>query len=119
MGAETLAEVGPMPPAERPGDLALWVTALINPLQPVGIAPEIRLHVLEAESVAQRLDIVRNGLRSSLARLRKASTSPLGRCIRLVRFVSSMSPLALTFVVSLVTCCSPSVTPVAQARLAL
>ena len=47
-----LADLGPMP--EPPGQRAMWVAALINPLPGLGVAYEIRPAMLDARSVEER-----------------------------------------------------------------
>eukprot|EP00316_Scyphosphaera_apsteinii_P002236 CAMPEP_0119324122 /NCGR_PEP_ID=MMETSP1333-20130426/62377_1 /TAXON_ID=418940 /ORGANISM="Scyphosphaera apsteinii, Strain RCC1455" /LENGTH=302 /DNA_ID=CAMNT_0007331741 /DNA_START=89 /DNA_END=998 /DNA_ORIENTATION=+ len=60
-----LDELGPMPLASAPDELAFWTAALIE----VG-AVEIRSEVLTAPSAARRLQVVLVGLRDSMQRLR-------------------------------------------------
>ena len=55
-----------MPPDDEPGKLALWIAAAINPLPPLGVAPEIRPSVLSAADDAERLTIIRDALDESL-----------------------------------------------------
>eukprot|EP00511_Aplanochytrium_stocchinoi_P004350 CAMPEP_0204830910 /NCGR_PEP_ID=MMETSP1346-20131115/9482_1 /ASSEMBLY_ACC=CAM_ASM_000771 /TAXON_ID=215587 /ORGANISM="Aplanochytrium stocchinoi, Strain GSBS06" /LENGTH=316 /DNA_ID=CAMNT_0051961523 /DNA_START=357 /DNA_END=1305 /DNA_ORIENTATION=+ len=59
-------DLGPMPPATSPGDRAMWVAALINPLPALGVAPEIRSNMLRATDVLERVEVVTEGIRSSL-----------------------------------------------------
>mmetsp|Transcript_35707 Transcript_35707/g.90870 ORF Transcript_35707/g.90870 Transcript_35707/m.90870 type:complete len:295 (+) Transcript_35707:53-937(+) len=61
-----LEDLGPMPPPESAGRLALWVAALINPLPAMGVAYEIRPAALEAPSVAERLKVVFDGIEASI-----------------------------------------------------
>lgn len=61
-----LADLGPMPPPEAAGHLALWVAALINPLPALGVAYEIRPAVLAAPTVTERLRVVREGIEGSI-----------------------------------------------------
>ncbi|CAJ1433812.1 unnamed protein product [Effrenium voratum] len=74
-----LQELGPRPPCSQPGKLALWAAALINPLPPLGLAPELRAEVLAAEDPQERLQRVRAGLQSSLAHLQALQKSPVRR----------------------------------------
>ncbi|CAJ1934957.1 unnamed protein product [Cylindrotheca closterium] len=72
--AQTINTIGPMPEANDIRgaiDRALWVTALINPLPGMGVAPEIRPEVLEAaaaatDNVVPLLLIVTHGMRKSI-----------------------------------------------------
>ena len=79
-----LADLGSMPPPERPEARALWVAGLLNPSPPLGassskkvavfgetVAPEIRPSALEAGSVEARLSTIEAGLAESFRRLRK------------------------------------------------
>mmetsp|Transcript_10173 Transcript_10173/g.11679 ORF Transcript_10173/g.11679 Transcript_10173/m.11679 type:complete len:399 (+) Transcript_10173:230-1426(+) len=59
-------DLGPMPPYTAPGDRAMWVAALINPLPALGVAPEIRPSMLQATNVLERVEIATEGIRSSL-----------------------------------------------------
>lgn len=70
-----LEDLGPMPPPEAAGLLALWVVALVNPLPALGVAMELRPSVLEAESVAERLQIASEGIRESIGHV--SGRSPL------------------------------------------
>jgi len=85
---DVLAELGPMPDAERPNARALWVAGVINPLPPLGapssktssktveigpsVAPEIRPSTLMAQTVEARLSSVEVGLAESIRVLRKS-----------------------------------------------
>jgi hypothetical protein len=61
-----LGELGPMPPAERVDSRAVWVAALINPIPALGVAPEVRPAVLAAQTSAERVEVVTQGLRVSI-----------------------------------------------------
>jgi len=76
--------LGPRPPPERPGDLALWTAALVNPLPALRVAPEIRGDVLAAEVVSERLRIVRRGVEASVSYLQSSARSPLRRLSRML-----------------------------------
>jgi len=65
-----LDELGPVPDADQAEKLGLWCAALINPLPPLGLAPEIRLRALECTDSVERLQIVIRATESSLARMR-------------------------------------------------
>mmetsp|Transcript_7210 Transcript_7210/g.17806 ORF Transcript_7210/g.17806 Transcript_7210/m.17806 type:complete len:155 (-) Transcript_7210:410-874(-) len=69
---EVLSDLGPMPSPSNPEELALWIAALINPLPALGVAPEIRPAMLEAEDASERLEIVRLGLEKSISHLDKS-----------------------------------------------
>jgi hypothetical protein len=51
--AGVLSDLGPMPPAARPRDRAVWAAALINPLPALGVSLEIRPAVLCAASTGE------------------------------------------------------------------
>lgn len=70
-----LDDLGPMPPPQAAGHMALWVAALINPLPALGVAYEIRPSVLAAPTVAERLRFVREGIAGSIGHVR--GTAPL------------------------------------------
>lgn len=63
---EVLEQLGAMPAATAPDDLALWVGALINPLPGLGVAPEIRPHLLAADSSHNRVAVALSGIKSSI-----------------------------------------------------
>lgn len=62
-------ELGPRPPPEYPTLLALWGSALINPLPALGVSTELRGAVLEAEGAANKLAILERGLIKSINNL--------------------------------------------------
>ena len=64
-----LADIGPQPAATRPHSFALWAAALVNPLPPLGVAPEVRPAVLRAQCALARLEIVRRAFERSIANL--------------------------------------------------
>ena len=68
------AELGPLPDHD-PTRLALYGAALINPLPPLGVAPEIRGRVLSATTAKQRLEILEWAVQRSLRNLK--GTQPL------------------------------------------
>ena len=70
---EVLSLLGPCPPPSRPGALALWLAALLNPIPPLGVAPELRPRVLLSPSADERLAVVYAGLAKSLALLEDKS----------------------------------------------
>ena len=61
--------LGPRPPPSKPGALAFWLAALLNPLPPLGVAPELRPRVLLSPSPDERLAVVYAGLAKSIALL--------------------------------------------------
>ena len=61
-----IQDLGPMPPPEAAGHLAIWVAALVNPLPGLGVAMEIRPDVLRAATVAERLEVTLEGIRGSI-----------------------------------------------------
>mmetsp|Transcript_6298 Transcript_6298/g.17667 ORF Transcript_6298/g.17667 Transcript_6298/m.17667 type:complete len:120 (+) Transcript_6298:687-1046(+) len=64
------SQLGPMPTLSKAEELGLWAAAFINPLPPLGVAPEIRLPALmEQDSVARLRDVLR-AAESSLGHLR-------------------------------------------------
>ena len=62
-------EIGQRPPPELPTALALWGSALINPLPALGVATELRGAVLEAEGAENKLAILERGLIKSINNL--------------------------------------------------
>eukprot|EP00929_Paragymnodinium_shiwhaense_P026931 TRINITY_DN15918_c0_g1_i1.p1 TRINITY_DN15918_c0_g1~~TRINITY_DN15918_c0_g1_i1.p1 ORF type:complete len:401 (-),score=93.72 TRINITY_DN15918_c0_g1_i1:89-1291(-) len=79
-----LQQLGPRPPNDQPGALAMWVGALANPLPALGVAPEIRPALLAAESPAARIRVARDGLQSSIERIETANRSWMVRAVNLV-----------------------------------
>ncbi|CAK9066153.1 Uncharacterized protein SCF082_LOCUS33736 [Durusdinium trenchii] len=63
---DILKDLGEMPSTIDANRLAFWAAALVNPLPALGVALEIRPAVLEAPSVKERIQIVRQGLRGSI-----------------------------------------------------
>lgn len=51
----------------------------MNPLPPLGLAPELRAQVLQADTAVARLRAVGRGLDTSLEHLRVLSKSPIRR----------------------------------------
>ncbi|CAE7940626.1 unnamed protein product [Symbiodinium sp. KB8] len=64
--ADILKDLGDMPEAKAPGQLAIWVAALVNPIPALGVAYEIRPAVLSASSVRERLEVAIEGIRGSI-----------------------------------------------------
>jgi len=65
-----LEDLGPMPnPDQRPGALAMWVGALINPLPSLGVAWEVRPALLRAMSSEQRVELAIEAIEASIAHL--------------------------------------------------
>ena len=67
---EVTRSLGEAPDA--PDRLSLWAAALINPLPPLGVAPEIRLQAIEATEPLARMRIVLCACEASLERMRQA-----------------------------------------------
>ena len=63
---QILADIGPCPSMQEPDAACFWLAALLNPLPALGVAPEIRGHVLAKSSWAERLECVRTALDASL-----------------------------------------------------
>lgn len=64
--------LGAMPlPEQQPGQLAIWIAAAINPLPPLGVSKEIRPAILSAANNMERLTIVSDALKESIAVVRK------------------------------------------------
>ena len=68
------AELGPLPDHD-PTRLALYGAALVNPLPPLGVAPEIRGRILSAATAKQRLEILEWAVQRSIRNLE--GTQPL------------------------------------------
>ena len=68
----------PTPLPNRPNECALWVAALINPLPGLGVAPEIRLAALEAETAMARIALVRDAVLSSCQYMESGTLARLG-----------------------------------------
>ena len=69
-----LTDLGPMPESDALEAFGLWAAACINPLPPLGVAPEVRLAALEATEPLARLRLVLAATESSLHHLRRHST---------------------------------------------
>ena len=67
--------------------LGLWAAAVINPLPPVGLAPEIRRLALEATDATSRLMLVLGATERSLARLTRPQQSLLSDAYRVLTIV--------------------------------
>ena len=63
---QILRDLGPCPPASQPDAACLWLAALLNPLPALGVAPEIRGHVLCRRGWDARQDALLRGLQPSL-----------------------------------------------------
>ena len=62
-------DIGERPSPEDPTELALWGAALINPLPSLGVAPEIRGRLLEAPTAMDKLEVLEQGVKRSIANL--------------------------------------------------
>ena len=63
---QILRDLGPCPSIQEPDAACLWLAALLNPLPALGVAPEIRGHVLAKTNWSARLECVKTGLDASL-----------------------------------------------------
>ena len=63
---QILRDLGPCPPATQPDAVCLWLAALLNPLPALGVAPEIRGHVLCRRGWSARQEALIRGLQASL-----------------------------------------------------
>lgn len=99
-----LDELGPMPPVERPGDHAYWVAALINSLQVLDLAVDIRHEVLAAQTVEERLRVVRLGLEHSLshfgAKPKPQRRSCLQSCLDSMQLISPHMTLIIVVIIA-------------------
>jgi len=92
--------VGPIPePDKQPGQLSIWLAAVINPLPPLGVSKEIRLAVLSATNTMHRLRIVSDALDESLAivRKRRGTVEVLGVDVNLQIILFGLFGLILGF----------------------
>ena len=56
---QILADLGPCPSVDEPDAACLWLAALLNPLPALGVAPEIRGHVLRGHDWPDRLEKIK------------------------------------------------------------
>lgn len=82
--AKVREHLGPMPPISQPGTLAAWVVAFVNPIPPLGVAPEMRPALLEAQGPLARVTVARTCLNASLAHLESIERSWLRRVFSFV-----------------------------------
>ena len=65
-----LDAIGPMPQVDQPGEMAMWVAALINPHPSLGVekpvAYDVRPSMLKAVTAAHRVSIAVMGIRASI-----------------------------------------------------
>jgi hypothetical protein len=101
-----LSELGPTPPLFEPEALGLWVAACVNPLPPLGVAPELRVAALEQVDSVARLRVVLNGLELSIRHLRAPSLgqSIMATACELARALRSAMAGRLALVVLFVSC---------------
>jgi len=88
------AGIGSAPASTQPDECALWVAALINPLPGLGVAPEIRLSSLEAETTMERIAVVHAAVISSCQYMENGSLARLGviwKRMRLVLVVTGLT----------------------------
>eukprot|EP00928_Gymnodinium_smaydae_P081131 TRINITY_DN64700_c0_g1_i1.p1 TRINITY_DN64700_c0_g1~~TRINITY_DN64700_c0_g1_i1.p1 ORF type:complete len:402 (+),score=60.99 TRINITY_DN64700_c0_g1_i1:44-1207(+) len=76
--------LGPTPGTDRPGTLAAWAVALANPLPALGVAPEMRPDLLNANEPLERVKVAEECLKASLAYLNSVNNSVLMKAMRLV-----------------------------------
>ena len=86
-----LRDIGPLPPSgrrdgsgPRPEELealGLWAAACLNPLPPLGVAPEIRLRAIEETDTLARLRLVLSAAEDSLAAMGASRRTPILRRI--------------------------------------
>lgn len=88
-----LASAGPMPAETELEQLGLWGAAVVNPLPPLGVAPEIRINALEATDSVVRLRLLLAALETSL----QAMTAPRVSLRRLLRRLPMWVVLTLGF----------------------
>jgi hypothetical protein len=70
-----LRDLGPCPSIDDPDAVCLWLAALLNPLPALGVAPEIRPHMLLARNWVERFGILQSAIDASLDKVRSPSTS--------------------------------------------
>eukprot|EP00927_Polykrikos_kofoidii_P029298 TRINITY_DN25353_c2_g1_i1.p1 TRINITY_DN25353_c2_g1~~TRINITY_DN25353_c2_g1_i1.p1 ORF type:complete len:402 (+),score=71.35 TRINITY_DN25353_c2_g1_i1:123-1328(+) len=66
--------LGAAPPPEMPSALAFWIAAYINPVAPLGVAPDIRPAILAAATTAERLEVLQDGLERSITHIIQMNT---------------------------------------------
>mmetsp|Transcript_3501 Transcript_3501/g.6428 ORF Transcript_3501/g.6428 Transcript_3501/m.6428 type:complete len:366 (+) Transcript_3501:108-1205(+) len=67
-------DLGEMP-CKHPTDFSFWGAALVNPLPPLGVSPEIRGRILEAPNALNRLILLEWGVKRAIRNLE--GTDPL------------------------------------------
>lgn len=73
---QVLADLGPCPSIDEPDAACLWLAALLNPLPALGVAPEIRGHVLSGGTWVERLSPLQKALDASLQVVQVPSRRP-------------------------------------------
>jgi hypothetical protein len=75
-----LDALGPMPQRNKPGEMAMWVAALVNPHPSLGvekpIAYDIRPTILKAVTAAHRVSIVVMGIKASIELMAEMAAKP-------------------------------------------
>jgi Lon protease-like protein len=61
-----LVDLGEIPSADEPSELAFWVGALVNPLPGMGVAMEIRPMLLMAKTAEERVNVALKGILESI-----------------------------------------------------
>jgi hypothetical protein len=69
--------------------LGLWGAAMINPLPPLGVAPEIRCAVLESCDSLDRLRLLLSAIETSVDHMREPSLGVVGTLWRALKFALS------------------------------
>lgn len=73
---QILDDLGTCPCADAPEAVCMWLAALLNPLPALGVAPEIRGHVMGDEHWSVRFDAVQKGVEASLRTVSTPSARP-------------------------------------------
>jgi hypothetical protein len=73
---QILADLGPCPSIDEPDAACLWLAALLNPLPALGVAPEIRAHVLAGQDWGDRLSTIQKGFEASCQAVQYRSFRP-------------------------------------------
>lgn len=63
---QLLVDLGDIPSADEPSELAFWIGALVNPLPGMGVAMEIRPLLLMAKTAEERVNVALKGVFESI-----------------------------------------------------
>jgi hypothetical protein len=66
---QRLEDIGPMPPSHSLKELAIWVSALVNPIPTLGVCLEIRPAMLSCRNDHDRVVLASTALQSSIDHL--------------------------------------------------